>query len=109
MFFFTADEHYDHAKILEYCDRPFKDVEEMNEALIAKHNLVVNPRDITVHAGDFGWFKKKADAQKIIKRLHGNHIFIKGDIDDQTDEDLHGQFPVQYNPGSRQSPMVVHF
>jgi len=81
MYFFTADEHYDHAKILEYCHRPFKDVEEMNEALIAQHNLVVNPWDITIHAGDFGWFKKQSDAQKIIKRLYGNHIFIKGSHD----------------------------
>ena len=81
MYFFTSDEHYGHDRIIEYCQRPFKDVEEMNEVLIAKHNQVVGKNDITVHAGDFGWFKKEADAQKIIKRLYGSHIFIKGSHD----------------------------
>jgi calcineurin-like phosphoesterase family protein len=81
MHFFTADEHYDHAKIIEYCHRPFATVEEMNETLIANHNRVVGKNDITVHAGDFGWFKKPVCALSTITRLNGNHIFIKGSHD----------------------------
>jgi len=29
--FLTADTHFGHEKIVEYCARPFKDVSEMNQ------------------------------------------------------------------------------
>ena len=34
--FFTADLHLGHKNILEYCNRPFANVKEMDEALIAR-------------------------------------------------------------------------
>lgn len=81
MYFFTADEHYGHEKIIEYCNRPFNNVKEMDEVLINNHNSVVGKDDITVHIGDFGWFKKEADAYQIIRQLNGNHIFVRGSHD----------------------------
>lgn len=30
MKFYTSDLHLDHKKIIQYCNRPFKDVDEMN-------------------------------------------------------------------------------
>ena len=35
---FTSDTHFYHNKIVEYCQRPFASVEEMNEELIARWN-----------------------------------------------------------------------
>jgi calcineurin-like phosphoesterase family protein len=81
MYWFTSDEHYGHNKIIGYCNRPFRDVEEMNRTMVFRHNQVVNKTDVTIHIGDFGWFKKEADAQEIIHLLNGNHIFIKGSHD----------------------------
>jgi len=37
-FFFTADEHYGHANIIRYCDRPFASVEEMDAEIIQRNN-----------------------------------------------------------------------
>ena len=34
--FFTADLHFDHDAILKHCDRPFKNILEMNIALIGR-------------------------------------------------------------------------
>ena len=81
MYYFTSDQHYNHDKIRDYCHRPFCTVEEMNEALIANFNSLVTKQDVTVHAGDFGFFKRREDAEKVIKRLNGNHIFLKGSHD----------------------------
>ncbi len=97
MYYFTADEHYAHEKILtpEYSDRAARmnvaNIEEHDEKQISNHNERVTPQDVTVHAGDFCWYKKLAQAksergqcksaEEIIKRLNGAHIFIKGSHD----------------------------
>jgi len=52
-YFFTADEHFGHANIIKYCNRPFKNTDEMDSVIIERHNEVVKEDDIVVHAGDF--------------------------------------------------------
>ncbi len=44
MWYFTADEHYGHANIIEHCDRPFDSVEAMDEALIKNPDLTEVPQ-----------------------------------------------------------------
>lgn len=79
--FFTADEHYGHSKIIEYCSRPFGDVEEMNEEIVFRHNkTVVNEDDLVIHAGDFA-FGDTDFAYSFIDRLRGRHIFLRGSHD----------------------------
>jgi len=80
MYWFTGDEHYFHENIIEYSKRPYGDVHEMNEALIANHNSVVGKTDIVIHVGDFT-LKSKPVAETIIKRLKGQHVFLKGSHD----------------------------
>jgi len=80
-YFFTSDEHYGHAAIIKHCNRPFENVEEMNAEIIRRHNEIVGVNDITVHAGDFCWVRNIAGATEYIKKLKGNHIFIKGSHD----------------------------
>lgn len=80
MYFFTADEHYFHKNIIKYCNRPFKDLDEMNEEQIKRHNLIVGNNDTTIHIGDF-LFGKKSRANQIIPELNGKHIFIQGSHD----------------------------
>ena len=77
MYFFISDEHYGHKNIIKYCNRPFNSVEEMDEALIRRHNLLVSTDDIVIHAGDFT-LKKKQKADYYISCLNGKHIFLRG-------------------------------
>lgn len=35
--FFTSDTHFNHANIIRFCNRPFKDVNQMNEVLIENY------------------------------------------------------------------------
>ena len=51
--FFTSDTHFYHANIINFCKRPFANVETMNEALIENWNAVVGVDDIVFHLGDF--------------------------------------------------------
>lgn len=77
--FFTSDTHYNHSKILlpTYCNRPFSDVEEMNETMIANWNRVVAPRDRVYHLGDFCF----GQPESFLKRLNGYKILIYGNHD----------------------------
>lgn len=79
MYFFTGDEHFGHKNILQYCERPFADVHEMNSEIIRRHNEVVSDDDIVIHAGDF---TLNRDASRYIKRLKGkSHVFLRGSHD----------------------------
>ena len=86
MLFFTADQHFGHGPtdkspgIIGHCNRPFANIEENDETIIANHNEIVTPQDCTIHNGDFCWHKKP-EALALVKRLNGSHVFIKGSHD----------------------------
>jgi calcineurin-like phosphoesterase family protein len=75
-----SDTHFNHANIIEYSKRPFKSVDEMNEAIIANWNSTVGDSDLVLHLGD--WFMgQKHLAPAIMKRLSGRKILVKGNHD----------------------------
>ena len=78
--FFTADTHFGHANIIKYCNRPFKDVDEMNEAIIANWNNVVKEGDTVYHLGDFSF----RGFHRYKNRLNGNIILLQGNHDDES-------------------------
>ena len=51
MIWFTSDEHYGHQNIIQFCKRPFLNLEHMTERLISHHNEVVKPGDEVFHLG----------------------------------------------------------
>lgn len=82
MYWFTADQHFNHSNIItKFVFRPFKDVEEMNAAMIIRHNGRVRPGHTVFHLGDF---KISADGPNVFDLmcgLWGNHVFIRGNHD----------------------------
>jgi calcineurin-like phosphoesterase family protein len=79
--FFTADSHFNHTKILKYCNRPFNNVEEMNAVIINNLNSVVGKKDNIWHLGDFAFGKDVNELKKIFNRLNGNKFLILGNHD----------------------------
>lgn len=77
---FTSDLHFGHANVIWYCNRPFVDVEAMNDALVDNWNRVVKPGDEVWVVGDFAFAKPDA-AAAIRKRLSGNVHLIRGNHD----------------------------
>ena len=78
--YFTADQHFGHESIIEYCDRPFHSVGEMNAALVANWNAVVGPHD-TVHVlGDVAMGRRE-ESMPLIDRLAGHKTLYPGNHD----------------------------
>lgn len=82
-YFFTADTHFNHDNIIKFCNRPFKNAEEMNETMIQNWNAVVGEKDTVYHLGDFGFFgsKRALTLAEIVVQLKGNIIVIPGSHD----------------------------
>lgn len=61
MKWFTADFHLSHKNIIKYCDRPFKNVEEMNATILDNLFKSVNRGDTLYFLGDLTFDKKIAN------------------------------------------------
>ena len=80
MFFFTSDQHLGHTNIIRFCNRPFKDIFEMDQEIIKRHNDTVSDNDTIIHAGDFA-FRNRISVNNYQDKLKGNNIFLKGSHD----------------------------
>lgn len=76
-FFFTSDHHFGHTNIIRFCNRPFRNVHEMNEVMIQKWNEKIGPNDEVYHLGDFGLCTDE-EIIKISARLNGVIYLITG-------------------------------
>lgn len=80
MTYFISDTHFYHYNIIQYCDRPFNDIESMNEHMIQKWNSIVIPEDTVYFLGDFG-FGDKEMLTNICSQLNGKKIMLRGNHD----------------------------
>lgn len=104
MLFFSSDHHFSHHNIIRYCGRPFASLEEMDEAIIARHNAVVGPRDIVYFLGDFCF--RTSDPSRFVKRLNGQLHLLRGNHDRLQDAGwLEAGFKGVY--GDHKNPAVV--
>lgn len=75
----TADQHWGHARIIQHCKRPFHSVDEMDEAMIHRWNVLIKPGDVVYHLGDFCW----SDPDKYRRRLNGEIRLVTGNHDNR--------------------------
>lgn len=78
--YITSDQHFNHRRIIEYAERPFKTVEEMNEVMIENWNKKVGKNDVVLHLGDFA-LGKKTELMAVKDRLNGHIMLINGSHD----------------------------
>ncbi len=79
--FFIADTHFGSETIIRYEKRPFGSVQEMEEALIAKWNQVVEKDDTVYVLGDFSENQDIVKDAEVLSRLHGKKILVMGNHD----------------------------
>lgn len=79
---FYSDPHYGHKNIIEYCKRPFEDVEHMQREMIARYNAMIGPDDTVVWCGDCAMGQKKLDRLRgVLAALNGVKWLVRGNHD----------------------------
>jgi calcineurin-like phosphoesterase family protein len=81
MIWFTADTHFGHKNIVEFCQRPFSSVAEMDNALIDNWNAVVAQDDTVYHLGDFTLSGVPAILREYVGALNGSIKIVPGGHD----------------------------
>jgi calcineurin-like phosphoesterase family protein len=80
MLYFTSDWHVGHENVIKFCERPFKDLDEMHEALIDNYNSVVTDKDEVWFLGDL--VLRATDEQcKLYGKLRGRKHVVWGNHD----------------------------
>ena len=77
---FTSDTHFGHENIIRFCNRPFKNAEEMNSKLIRRWRETVPEDGIVFHLGDFAHGSSRL-WNDILCTLTGRKYLILGNHD----------------------------
>ena len=85
--FIIADTHFGHANIIEYENRPFSNVYEMDYRLIELWNSVVGNDDLVYVLGDFTLSRKKEIITNLLHQLYGKKVLIMGNHDTRKPKD----------------------
>ena len=80
MIYFTSDLHFYHKNIISHTGRPFRNVDEMDEALVRNWNNTVMPDDDIYILGDVTMRGPDA-AYQMLSRLQGRKYLIRGNHD----------------------------
>lgn len=80
MRWFISDTHFSHKNVIEYSQRPFNSVKQMDETMITRWNKVVGHNDEVFMLGDFG-LSSISYLTDVLLRLKGNIILIRGNHD----------------------------
>ena len=94
--FLVSDTHFGHTGVCRFTRndgvtklRPWDSAEEMDEAMVKAWNERVKPTDKVYHLGDVVIARK---ALKIMERLNGDKVLIRGNHDIYKDEDYSKYF-----------------
>ena len=79
-YFWTSDYHFNHTNVIQYSNRPFATVQEMNDVMSRNHNSVVGRNDMVFILGDFA-FAKPGEIEAIVQQLNGQKYLIFGNHD----------------------------
>jgi len=96
--FFTADLHLGHRNIIEYAERPFRGVDEMNEALVRKAWTVVGQDDELWVLGDLA-LGSLDESLAVASRLPGKKTLIVGNHDR----------PFRFEPGPKRDAQIARY
>lgn len=80
MNYFIADTHFGHESCLRFDNRPFENIEEMNQTIMDNWNRKVKPDDDVWIIGDF-CYRSSQEPTYFLRKLNGKKHFIIGNHD----------------------------
>ncbi len=109
MWWFSADLHLGHSNCIKYNDRPYSNVEEMDNSILDNFASVIKPNDTLCLLGDTCFTGR--DLREYMKRIPGQKIFINGNHDPkQFDKDIFaGRFDVKMVQVNGQNIWLSHY
>lgn len=84
--FFIADTHFGDNSILKYENRPFNNIQDMDNAIISNWNNTVSDNDTVFLLGDFSSYKNEKTNAQICHMLKGNKFLVMGNHDTETEK-----------------------
>ena len=75
-----SDTHFFHKNIIHFSERPYTDVNEMNEQMLLNYNEYVQPDDVCIWVGDVG-FGNDTKINSIVDQCNGYKILVVGNHD----------------------------
>lgn len=78
---FTSDPHFGHDNVLDFCNRPFEDMEDMLDVMRKNHNALVKPEDTVIYVGDIFFYMDKPVAKAYMDSLNGKKVLVRGNHD----------------------------
>ena len=76
MIFFTSDLHLGHENSIEFKNRPFSGLEEMNQTLIHNINDIVAVSDELWILGDFSYKINKEQVRQLRRQIQCKHVHL---------------------------------
>ena len=80
MNFYISDLNIVHPGVIEFDNRPFADLNEMQKTIIDNWNSRVQKNDTVYIVGDFIWYKEK-EWSFYLEQLCGNKVLVRGNHD----------------------------
>lgn len=80
--YILSDNHFLHGKIIEHCNRPFKDQNDQDTRMKTLWNATVREQDMVIHLGDLSFTAGSSELIKQrLKELNGRIILVRGNHD----------------------------
>lgn len=93
MIYFCSDWHFNHDKPFVWQSRGFNSIEEMNEAIVFRHNFLVTPEDDVYCLGDCCMGPDLKANKKLISSMNGKLHIIKGNHDSDVRTEMYKACP----------------
>lgn len=90
-FRYISDLHFAHNNVILFDKRPWFTLEEMEEGIVENWNNAVYGKTTTFILGDFYWGKNVEDCARILQRLKGEKVLIRGNHDPRLGSDFYKQ------------------
>jgi len=78
---FYSDPHFGHKNIVEFCGRPFRSWQHMEEGLVERYNDKVKDKDLIIWVGDCFFYKSVTEAKFLLDMMNGRKILVMGNHD----------------------------